>query len=378
MKHDVIIVGGGPAGSTAGISLATRGYRVLLLESKKFPRDKLCGEFVAPECVPVLERLGVCERIEAAHANRINHATLASSSGEQLSVALDQLPRGGGYGFGVSRAAFDGILLDQARASGVDVVERFRVKSLLTSGDRIVGVTGVFAASEQEESFSAEVVVDASGRKRTSTNHLQSALFAFKTHLSDVDGITDEVELYFYPSGYGGVIKIEDGLFNLCLITTQDVARHVGHDANRLIEATVMKNRLAQEKLRRAKPESKLIGVGPLDFGRKRAADGLLAVGDAAGQIDPFVGQGILIALESGETAAEVIDDAFSHGDPAHVSDSLFREYEQRHRRQFARRFLACRVARQAAFLPVVGNGLISLLLSSQLFRRAAIHLTRW
>src|SRR2546426_10961319 len=85
-NYDVIIAGGGPAGSSAAIHLATRGARVLLAEQKKFPRAKLCGEFISPECALHFDRLGVAEQMLAAHPARLSATVFYSRKGKSLSV----------------------------------------------------------------------------------------------------------------------------------------------------------------------------------------------------------------------------------------------------------------------------------------------------
>src|SRR6202165_3361421 len=85
-KYDVIIAGGGPAGASAAIHLSTRGARVLLVEQKKFPRAKLCGEFISPECAPHFERLGVAERMLAAGPAKLTETVFYSRKGKSVSV----------------------------------------------------------------------------------------------------------------------------------------------------------------------------------------------------------------------------------------------------------------------------------------------------
>ncbi len=85
-NYDVIIAGGGPAGASAAIHLATRGARVLLVEQKKFPRAKLCGEFISPECTPHFERLGVADRMLAAGPAKLTETVFYSRKGSSVSV----------------------------------------------------------------------------------------------------------------------------------------------------------------------------------------------------------------------------------------------------------------------------------------------------
>src|SRR5213083_535290 len=104
--YDVIIAGGGPAGSSAAIHLATRGARVLLAEQKKFPRAKLCGEFISPECASQFERLGVVDRMLAARPARLTETVFYSRRGRSVNVPSEWFGAGG-VALGLSRAEMD-------------------------------------------------------------------------------------------------------------------------------------------------------------------------------------------------------------------------------------------------------------------------------
>lgn len=347
MNWDVLVIGGGPAGSTLAASLAARGYRVGVLERKTFPRRKLCGEFLAPEGVALLHRLGVLESVLARGAQPVRQAVFVSTRGRTWRIPLDRFPEGVGFGLGISRAALDHRLLEHARDQGADVLEGVCVIAPIMRGERIVGVNGRARASEKPISFHASLVIDASGRSRVlwpvaNRRRVSSRLFAFSVHLRGVEGIQESVELYFYPSGYGGLVRIEDGLCNLCAITTQDVMRCAGHRLERLLEATIAQNPLAREKLRRARPEGTVLGCGPLEFALHARTRDHLAIGDAAAQSDPFLGQGMSLALASGLVAAACVDEAFGRGDPRRLIPDVARAS----RRLFLRRWGVGRLLR--------------------------------
>src|SRR6267378_8188631 len=135
-NYDVIIAGGGPAGASAAIHLATRGARVLLLEQKKFPRAKLCGEFISPECTPHFERLGVAERMFAANPVRLTETVFYSRQGKRVSVPSSWFGAAG-VALGLSRAEMDERLLRRASQAGVMVLENAQVVDLILEQDRV-------------------------------------------------------------------------------------------------------------------------------------------------------------------------------------------------------------------------------------------------
>src|SRR5262245_61577609 len=110
--YDVIVVGGGPAGCSAAITLSQRGARVLVLEEKRMPRDKLCGEFVTSECLPSLARLGVSEQIEAAGAQSIRRLRLVVPGKRIVEAQFDETSENGCSAIGISRTRFDQILFE--------------------------------------------------------------------------------------------------------------------------------------------------------------------------------------------------------------------------------------------------------------------------
>src|SRR5437868_7933263 len=123
--YDAIVIGAGPAGSSVSTLLAKSGRRVLLLEKSRFPREKLCGEFISPECLAFFERLGVRERMLAMHPQMITKWVLYAPSGHGIEMPLNWLSEGEAQALGLSRAQMDHILLDRAREIGVEVREGF-------------------------------------------------------------------------------------------------------------------------------------------------------------------------------------------------------------------------------------------------------------
>ena len=385
MQYKVIIVGGGPAGTSAAISLAQAGVQSLVLESKHMPRHKLCGEFIAPECYPTLARLGVKDQV-LREGSQIANVSLAASSGRQVTAAIGEISDEAGFATGLSRARFDQILFDRAREAGAMCLEGFAVKRCLFDERVPYGVEAFSVVDGQTHKFHADLIIDASGRSSRLTalgdegraGRKGSRLYAFKTHLRRVDDIQDQVELYFFHQGYGGLSRVEGGLVNLCFIANERTVKRAGGDFTEILNRTVMQNPLGRERLAFAEAAGKWHSTGPLTFGRRRLSqDGVIAVGDAAGMIDPFTGTGVQIALRTGEMAAEAVIAAFAgegrdaEGEPRAVHSErlvlansnraavLRRALDSYHRfydREFRRRMNASGLLRSAAFSPVVAN----------------------
>src|SRR6185369_7383068 len=160
--YDAIVIGGGPAGSSAAISLVNRGARVLLLEATSMPRGKLCGEFITPESFPTLERLGVMQRMLSDGAHRITRASLVASNGNSVQADLSRISANASWAMSLSRSRFDQNLFDRAREAGVECREGVAVKSCTRAGGLSHEVEALSLAKGSKVVFRATVIVDAS------------------------------------------------------------------------------------------------------------------------------------------------------------------------------------------------------------------------
>lgn len=370
--YDVIVVGGGPAGASAAIHLAKRGASVLLTEQKKFPRPKLCGEFISPECLEHFQRLGVIGSMNGAGGAPLSETLFYARRGASVSVPSSWFgTTHHAVALGLSRAEMDERLLRRASAVGVLVLEDARATATLMNGDRVQGVR-LKVGGQEGRSVYARVVLDATGRARALARDIEphrrarsrrrAPLVAFKAHLEGALGNPLHCEIYFYRGGYGGLSSVEGGLSNLCFIASAGDVRALGGDPERVLRRIVMTNARASRTLREARPVTQWLGVALESFGRHEVvpAKGLLAVGDAASFIDPFTGSGMLMALESGELAAQSIADWLdAHGQQPESFDLLRNGYRARYVKRFDARLRICALLRRAAFLPGLAEAAI-------------------
>ena len=415
-NYDVIVVGGGPAGTSAAVHLATRGASVLLVERAKFPRAKLCGEFISPECLAHFARLGVLEEMSGAGGARVGETLFFAQSGRRVGVPsawFGRETRGGVGGdawasgaLGLSRAEMDERLLRRAHAVGVEVLEEAHTTGLLFAGEgqrrAVGGVRIEWHGAELE--LRAAVTIDATGRARALARRVEQRmkgngeggtravkagggaaskrmpLVAFKAHLENVGGADDACEIYFYRGGYGGVSCVENNLSNLCFIVAAGDVRARASDAERVMREIVMSNSRAAETLRGARVRSEWLAVGLESFGRRELvpAEGLLMVGDAASFIDPFTGSGMLMALESGELAGEAVTRALPQLRTGGGFAPLAADYRARYQERFAARLRVCSWLRRVAFAPQFATeAAIAALGASARMRRVVARATR-
>ena len=369
-SYDVIIAGGGPAGSSAAIHLATRNFSVLLLEKGKFPRPKLCGEFISPECIQHFEKLGVAIQMQSSHPALIKETIFFSRRGRKTVVPSNWF--GGAAALGLSRASMDDNLLSRARTVGVDVVDETTVTRVLEDKD---GVSGVRVKNNSGDcEYIARIVVDATGRTRSLARRVEGRLskrpklVAFKAHLENTNASLTACEIYSYPGGYGGISTVENDLSNLCFIIDAAHVREASSDPETVLHRNVMLNPRAAFTLRDARVRSEWLSVAIESFGRYRPSPirGLLAIGDAASFIDPFTGSGMLMALESGDLVAQtIVRHGYKLKHQVDGVEQLCADYSRAYRNNFDSRLRICSMLRRVAFRPLLAQLTISVCASS-------------
>jgi flavin-dependent dehydrogenase len=313
-----------------------------------------------------------------------------SRSGKSVNVPSEWFGSRRAGALGLSRAEMDARLMTRAREAGVEVLEEAQATGLLFEGKRVRGV--ILKVDGQALEINSLVAVDATGRSRALARRVEreekksqgattkrSSLVAFKAHLENASGVDGHCEIYFYRGGYGGLSRVENGLSNLCFIASARDVRACGGDAMRVMREVLMKNRRAAHTLSSARAHAGWLAVALEGFGRRPLvpAAGLLSIGDAASFIDPFTGSGMLMALESGELAAQTI---IRHL-PALRRDERFDEAASRYgalyNQVFGARLRVCALMRRAAFVPRFAETLIFALGASAPARRYLARRTR-
>lgn len=375
-NYDVIIAGGGPAGASAAIHLARGGMRVMLVEQKKFPRAKLCGEFISPECRSHFEKLGVAEAMASSGPAFLDQTVFYSTKGHHVAVPSKWF--GGRAALGLSRAVMDEVLLRAAQKNGVRVFEGASITEPLLDGENVVGVR--LKVDGGHEDFHAPLTIDATGRARVLSRKLNQvnckrpSLVAFKAHLRNTRVAPGACEIYFYRGGYGGLSTVEASTSNLCFIIAAEYVKQCNSDPEIVLRQFVMKNRRAAHTLETAEVCSEWLSASWERFGRQRPspAPGLLTIGDSAAFIDPFTGSGMLMALESGELVAQVI---LRHRN--HPCDAITLDYTAAYRRAFDSRLRICGLLRHAAFSPRLAELGIAICGASERLRSRLARATR-
>jgi flavin-dependent dehydrogenase len=341
---EVIVVGGGPAGSVTAALLAERGRRVLLLDKARFPRHKACSEYVNAAGARLLADLGLERDLAALGAHRME-AMLIHAPGGRRFLADFAAADPGGPAIGLSRLRLDNLLLDRARAAGATVCESAHVRSLVREGGCVRGVVATIDGGRQ--TLRAPLTVGADGRHGIVARDLsldaplrwprRTGLVA---HYRDVSGLDRWGEMHVTRGGYAGLAPLEHGLVNVAYVTDSAAITDRAGPLEALFEQGLAGIPEIADKLAAAERVGGIRGVGPMAHRARRVAgDGFLLVGDAASFLDPFTGDGVYEALRGATLAAPIADAALRAGD---ISAGRLAPYRAARRRAFwARRQVA-------------------------------------
>lgn len=359
-EYDAIVVGAGPGGGAAAFNLARRGRRVLVVDKAKFPREKVCGDGLTPRAVRALQEMGI--PTAGPEWARVGGLRIVGA-GVRMEFPWPDLACWPDYGLVRTRLDFDALVLERARKEGAHVLEQTDVTGPLV--DEAGVAVGVVAKRDGERiELRAPVVIASDGAasrfgialggRRIESRPMGVAVRTYYRSPRSSDTFLESyLELWrgrdLLP-GYGWIFPLPDGTVNvgLGLLNTSQHFKNV--DYKKLLDEWL-------EGLPRSwglTPENRIGrprgGPLPMGFSRRPVArPGLMLVGDAAGIVNPFNGEGIAYAFESGAIAAAVADEALDRGDP-----SALRAYPERLREAYEGYFILGRV-----FVRLIGKGVV-------------------
>lgn len=327
--RDVIIVGGGLSGLFNAILLSRAGLAVTLVEKKRYPFHRVCGEYVSNEVIPFLEKHDLFPH--DLEPSRIEQFLLTSIGGKKLEMELDL------GGFGVSRYAWDNWLAGILKQEGVDIREGVAVDAIHFQEDQFQ------CKLSTQESLQAHFVIGAFGKrslldKQQDRSFMQrkSPYVGVKYHVkTDFDDKT--VALHNFKNGYCGINKVEKDRYNLCYLTHRDNLRKYGNipkmEAGVLYENSYLKAIFRNSEFLLEKPEV----INEITFEQKEPVHNhILMCGDSAGMITPLCGNGMGIGIHSANMLSKII---LSHwSDARNRRQNIEREYSKSWKDAFEKR----------------------------------------
>lgn len=346
-EFDVIVIGGGPGGSTAATFAGKAGKKVLLLEKAKFPRDKTCGDAISGKSLAVLKELGLASAVEANPHGLVTGVYFTSPKGYAVEIPFGQSQKDIRSGYCSRRMVYDNILFQNSKKYAT-VKENFTVTDVIQENGFVVGVKGLNAEKQPEE-HRAKLVIGGDGATSVVANKMGlSALpddhwcLAVRAYYSGIKNLSGNIELHFIPEilpGYFWIFPMENGIANVGVgMVKSDMNKNKINLKEAMLKA-IAENPLFKERFANAKiidPVTNKEGTASdvkgwnLPFGsfhRKNHGNGFMLVGDAASLIDPFTGEGIGNAMLSGKLAGETAVEALNAND---VSEAFLAAYDKK------------------------------------------------
>ena len=337
---DVAVVGAGPAGAATAFYLATAGYKVLLIDRQRFPRDKVCGDFVGPAALLELERLGITELPQFKKTNVIHYAALHLDGEAIISRAIPEVPTFPNHGRVIPRKILDQWIFKAAIDSGVTAIQGARVLDFARGDDRI---SLTVEQNGKTSSFTTRLLVGADGSASTIAKLLRGEsvpgrdrILSVRAYFDGVKGPADQADLYFseecFP-GYYWLFPTGPRSANVGVGMMLETIPPTNVRLRELLLDLIQKDKALSKRLHRATMKGKVVGW-PLTTYNPDAPlvdDRVMLVGDAAGLINPLNGEGIQYALISGRIAADIAADRLAHDD---LSAASLAEYTGRIERE--------------------------------------------
>ena len=347
----IIIVGGGLAGLTSAILLQQAGFEVTLIEKKRYPFNRVCGEYISNEALPFLQSLDL--KLSNLGPSKINRLSVTTERGKVLTA---DLPLGG---FGLSRYKLDKLLFDHAEKLGVTFIFE-KVIDIQFKGN-------FFEITSESGIHHAALAIAAHGKRSNLDQKLKRSFFynrspymAVKYHIR-TDLPDNLIRLDNFSGGYSGVCKIEDEKFNLCYLTkSSNLKKYQGiteMEEHVLHRNPFLKNLFNNSEFIYEKPEV----INEISFAPKTLIENhLLFCGDSAGMITPLCGNGMAIAIHSAKILSESI---IQHANARHLDrGALENDYFRRWSKEFTWRLRSGRYIQHLFGRPFLSEVAVSAL----------------
>ncbi|AWH86032.1 FAD-dependent oxidoreductase [Flavobacterium album] len=324
---DVLIVGGGLAGLTAGIHLSQKGLSVTIIERTSYPKHKVCGEYISNEVMPYLKWLGA--DVSFLNPVSISKFEFSSVTGHPVTA---QLPLGG---FGVSRYALDNYLCEKAKENGCKVILG-EVKGVNFIDDK-------FYVESSDAIYTSKIVLGAFGKRSNIDKEMNREFIQKKSPWLAVKGHykgefpNDTVALHNFPGGYCGVSKVENDVVNVCYLADYETFKKYKNIEEFQLEV-LYKNKNLKAILENSTPLfDKPLTISQVSFDKKLPVENhILMMGDTAGLIHPLCGNGMAMAIHSAKVASEFVSSYFDGTITSR--EELEKRYAGEWKKQFSQR----------------------------------------
>lgn len=343
----ILICGGSLAGLACAIRLKQFGHDPITLEKCKFPRRKLCGEFLGPDAMPLLRILGLHDAVHEQAFGPVEKTLFYNRRGQVVTIQHAWIQRHQPYALAIPRDVLDTLLLRHARQLGLQCLEQQRVLSPIQRANSLFMVETETVGAEHEQdrqTFETDILIDATGRsgklsvlQPAQQNTIYRNRIGVQCHVKlGSPPEHKDLSMFLFQGGYGGIQPIGTNTANVCMMMNASLAKSMHGKFNEFIQATIGQNPAAAEYLSKScrisefctTSDINLAGITPQPHTGPNA---LIQIGDAYITVDPFTGSGMAHALETGIMAAEIVHEGIQNNQTYACMQSHYQATYQRH-----------------------------------------------
>jgi flavin-dependent dehydrogenase len=366
LDAEVIVVGGGPAGASTAHALAKEGVDVLVVDRAKFPRDKICAEYLSPQASRILSDMNVLDEIERSHPAHLAGMRIRAPDGHYADgefASTHGFHPFREYGLAIRRTILDEIVLRGARTAGARVEELVRItdvnkdQSGRVSGVNVIGPDGAARTLTSRYVIGADGLRSIVGKRLglTHTSRFFPKRLALVAHYRKVRDVGALGEMHVDHDGYFGIVDVGLGLMNVAVVVPISRAQEIGEGRAEFLEQWIAARPHLAERFVGAERVTDVRATGPFATTSRPAwAPGAALVGDAAEFFDPFTGEGMYSALRGGELLAPFVAEAL-RGTQSNEKRVLA-GYEARRRSEFGGKWKLERIVGMAIAYPYFLN----------------------
>lgn len=374
-RIDVLIAGAGPAGAAVALRLARGGLRVIAVDRARFPREKICSEYMSPEGVRHLAALGVLAAVEGEAGHPIRGTTVRAPRGSRLTGLFARAGTAPfrATGLSVPRRVLDHALVTAARRAGATILEGSAVQAVLQEQGAVTGLT-VRSEDGTIRDLRARLTIGADGLHSLVARTIGARRFgplrrfAFVAHVRDVPGLADTAEMHVSADGYVGINPIGAGLANVAVVVPKDLASEARGRPEAFFLEQLERFPGVCGRVKAAAIEREVLVTGPFAaWSGQVVTDGALLTGDAADFFDPFTGEGICAALRGAELVEATASEALARS--GSISARALASYPRARRRAFLGKWAVERAIGYAMLAPAIFDRAVA-----RLERRGLAH----
>jgi len=345
LETDIVIIGGGPAGSTTALYLSQLGFDITLIEKKVFPRETLCGEFLSKEVTDVLKEVNVFDDFLSLNPNKLNSFRAFDESGIELKSELNF------DAYAMKRSVFDSLLLNKAKTRNVNIIQPAEVISLTKTKTGFI--SEIDNGSGQIIQIKSKLVIAAYGKQNILDKKLQRGFVNKKSNLNGVkfhlpisllqESFCDEIRIYTNEGLYCGMNQVSDSEITVCFLENRKQSKIPSRE--RLIEV-IKSNKHFQKVFREEAIDyiktTNIYGTGNIFFGKREMVEnGIIMIGDAARVISPLAGDGIGMAMESAKLLYGILS---KYNLDETNREKIYLSYKKQYEKVFSKRLRTAKI----------------------------------